>query len=137
NSKKGYLPMEVKHDLSNELCASTPKEEAYMKKVPYALAVGSIIHFLRRYHYVRQQVETGEIKLIKVHTDDNLADHFIKALPRGMVIDHAKGIGLQLASSFMHTFETGEIKLIKVHTDDNLADPFTKALPRGMVIDHA
>nr|GEZ07872.1 putative retrotransposon protein [Tanacetum cinerariifolium] len=33
-------------------------------------------HFLRRYHY---------------------------ALPRGMVIDHAKGIGLQLASSFMHT----------------------------------
>nr|GFB49443.1 retrotransposon protein, putative, Ty1-copia subclass [Tanacetum cinerariifolium] len=41
--------------------------------------------------------------LIKVHTDDNLADPFTKALPRGMVIDHAKGIGLQLASSFMHT----------------------------------
>nr|GEU87372.1 retrovirus-related Pol polyprotein from transposon TNT 1-94 [Tanacetum cinerariifolium] len=60
-------------------------------------------HFLRRYHYVREQVETGEIKLIKVHTDDNLADPFTKALPRGMVIDHAKGIGLQLASSFMHT----------------------------------
>nr|GFC41243.1 retrotransposon protein, putative, Ty1-copia subclass [Tanacetum cinerariifolium] len=60
-------------------------------------------HFLRRYHYVRDQVETGEIKLIKVHTDDNLADLFTKALPRGMVIDRAKGIGLQLASSFMHT----------------------------------
>nr|GEY07947.1 putative retrotransposon protein [Tanacetum cinerariifolium] len=59
-------------------------------------------HFLRRHHYVREQVETGEIKLIKVHTDDNLADHFTKALPRGMFIDHAKGIGLQLASSFMH-----------------------------------
>nr|GFB94895.1 retrovirus-related Pol polyprotein from transposon TNT 1-94 [Tanacetum cinerariifolium] len=56
-------------------------------------------HFLRRYHYVREQVETGEIKLIKVHTDDNLYDPFTKALPRGMVIDHAKGIGLQLASS--------------------------------------
>nr|GEY57069.1 retrotransposon protein, putative, Ty1-copia subclass [Tanacetum cinerariifolium] len=42
-------------------------------------------HFLRRYHYVREQVETGEIKLIKVHTDDNyLADPFTKALPRGM-----------------------------------------------------
>nr|GEW39252.1 retrotransposon protein, putative, Ty1-copia subclass [Tanacetum cinerariifolium] len=49
-------------------------------------------HFLRRYHYIREQVETGEIKLIKVHTDDNLADPFTKALPRGMVIDHAKGI---------------------------------------------
>nr|GEY80211.1 ribonuclease H-like domain-containing protein [Tanacetum cinerariifolium] len=42
-------------------------------------------NFLRRYHYVREQVGTGEIKLIKVHTDDNLADPFTKALPRGMV----------------------------------------------------
>nr|GEU95506.1 hypothetical protein [Tanacetum cinerariifolium] len=223
NSKKGYLPMEVKHDLSNELCASTPEEVAYIKKVPYASDVGSIMyvvrcirpdvalaqnlvsryqqnpgklhwvtvkhirkylrntrdmflmyggkpdtelvvisfceaswqsasetameavwirkfvgdlgvmssinkrinmycdnsaaiifanepkimkgarHFLRRYQYVREQVETGEIKLIEVHTDVNLADPFAKALPKGMVIDHAKGIGLQLASSFMHT----------------------------------
>nr|GFA51655.1 hypothetical protein [Tanacetum cinerariifolium] len=221
NSKKGYLPIKVKHDLSNELCALTPEEVAYMKKVPYASAVGctrpnvafaqnlantkldvtsfcdaswqcdkddtksqtcyifvvnggavdrkskkqttiamhsaqaeyvaaskavmeavwmrkfvgdlgvmpsinkpinmycdnsaAIIfanepgimkgarHFLRRYHYVREQVETGEIKLIKVHTDDNLADPFTTAFPRGMVIDHAKGIRLQLASSFMHT----------------------------------
>ncbi|GJW21543.1 hypothetical protein Tco_0032165 [Tanacetum coccineum] len=55
-------------------------------------------HFLRRYHYVREQVESGEIKLIKVHTDKNLAD----ALPRGKVNEHANGIGLRLASSFMH-----------------------------------
>nr|GEZ95523.1 retrotransposon protein, putative, Ty1-copia subclass [Tanacetum cinerariifolium] len=47
NSKKGYLPMEVKHDLSNELCASTPQEVAYMKKVPYASAVGSIMYAVR------------------------------------------------------------------------------------------
>nr|GEY47484.1 hypothetical protein [Tanacetum cinerariifolium] len=47
NSKKGYLPMEVKHDLSNELCASTPEEVAYMKKLPYALAVGSIMYDVR------------------------------------------------------------------------------------------
>nr|GFC47862.1 retrotransposon protein, putative, Ty1-copia subclass [Tanacetum cinerariifolium] len=245
NSKKGYFPMEIKHNLSNELCASTPEEVAYMKKVPYASAVGSIMydvrctrpdvafaqnlvsryqqnpkklywvgekpdteldvtgfcnaswqcdkddtksqtgyvfvvnggavnwkgkkqttiamhsaqaenvaaleaameavwirkfvadlgvmpsinkhinmycdnsaaiifanepgimkgarHYLKSYHYVQEQVETGKIKLIKVHTDDNLVDPFTKALPRGMVIDHAKGIGLQLASSFMHT----------------------------------
>nr|GEW17435.1 hypothetical protein [Tanacetum cinerariifolium] len=48
NSKKGYLPMEVKHDLSNELCASIPEEVvAYMKKVHYASAVGSIIYAVR------------------------------------------------------------------------------------------
>ncbi|GJZ30336.1 retrotransposon protein, putative, ty1-copia subclass [Tanacetum coccineum] len=264
NSKKGYLPMEVKHELSNEMCASTPEEVAYMKKVPYASAVGSIMyavrctrpdvafaqnlvsryqqnpgklhwvavkhilkylrntrdmflvyggkpdaelnvtgfcdaswqcdkddtksqtgyvfvvnggavdwkskkqttiamsaaqaeymaaskaamdavwirkfvgdlgvmpsikepinmycnnsaaiifakdsgimkgarHFLRRYHFVQEQVESGEIKILKVHTNDNLADPFTKALPRGKVTDHANGIGLQLASSFMHT----------------------------------
>ncbi|GJW10967.1 retrotransposon protein, putative, ty1-copia subclass [Tanacetum coccineum] len=263
NSKKGFIPMEVKHDLSNEMCASSDEEKAYMKKVPYASAVGSIMyavrctrpdvafaqnlvsryqqnpgklhwvavkhilkylrntkdmflvyggnpdteldvtgfcdaswqcdkddtksqtgyvfivnggavdwkskkqttiamhatqseymaaseaameavwirkfvgdlgvmpsinkpinmycdnsaaiifanepgvmkgarHFLRRYHYVREQVESGEIKLIKVHTDKNLADAFTKALPRGKVNEHANGIGLRLASSFMH-----------------------------------
>ncbi|GJZ32123.1 retrotransposon protein, putative, ty1-copia subclass [Tanacetum coccineum] len=42
NSKKGFIPMEVKHDLSNEMCASSDEEKAYMKKVPYASAVGSI-----------------------------------------------------------------------------------------------
>nr|GFB61349.1 retrovirus-related Pol polyprotein from transposon TNT 1-94 [Tanacetum cinerariifolium] len=34
--------------------------------------------FLRRYHYIQEQVETGEIKLIKVHTYDNLTDPFTK-----------------------------------------------------------
>nr|GEV31553.1 retrotransposon protein putative Ty1-copia subclass [Tanacetum cinerariifolium] len=48
------------------------------------------------------EVESGEIKLIKVHTDKNLADAFTKALPRGKVNEHANGIGLRLASSFMH-----------------------------------
>nr|GFA42433.1 hypothetical protein [Tanacetum cinerariifolium] len=218
NSKKGFIPMEVKHDLSNEMCASSDEEKAYMKKVPYALVVGSIMyvvrgnpdtelevtgfcdaswqcnkddtkcqmgyvfvvnggaidwkskkqttiamhamqfkymaaseaameavwirkkfvedlgvipsinkpinmycdncaaiifanepgvmkvarHFMRIYHYVREQVEGGEIKLIKVHIDKNLADAFTKALPRGKVNEHANGIGLRLASSFMH-----------------------------------
>ncbi|GJY22013.1 retrotransposon protein, putative, ty1-copia subclass [Tanacetum coccineum] len=36
NSKKGFIPMEVKHDLSNEMCASSDEEKAYMKRVPYA-----------------------------------------------------------------------------------------------------
>ncbi|GKF52450.1 retrotransposon protein, putative, ty1-copia subclass, partial [Tanacetum coccineum] len=32
NSKKGFIPMEVKHDLRNEMCASSDEEKAYMKK---------------------------------------------------------------------------------------------------------
>nr|GEX58684.1 retrovirus-related Pol polyprotein from transposon TNT 1-94 [Tanacetum cinerariifolium] len=38
---------EVKHDLSNEMCASSDEEKAYMKKVPYASAVGSIMYAVR------------------------------------------------------------------------------------------
>nr|GEW01990.1 B3 domain-containing protein At1g49475-like [Tanacetum cinerariifolium] len=38
---------EVKHDLSNEMRASSDEEKAYMKKVPYASAVGSIMYAVR------------------------------------------------------------------------------------------
>ncbi|GJY55806.1 hypothetical protein Tco_0454921 [Tanacetum coccineum] len=54
------------------------------------------------YHYVREHVENGEIKLIKVHIAKNLADAFTKALPRGKVNEHANEIELRLATSFMH-----------------------------------
>nr|GFC72683.1 putative retrotransposon Ty1-copia subclass protein [Tanacetum cinerariifolium] len=37
NSKKGFIPMEVKHDLSNEMCASSDEEKAYMKKTTIAM----------------------------------------------------------------------------------------------------
>nr|GEW71227.1 retrotransposon protein, putative, Ty1-copia subclass [Tanacetum cinerariifolium] len=47
NSKNGFIPIEVKHDLSNEMCASLDEEKAYMKKVPYASAVGSIMYDVR------------------------------------------------------------------------------------------
>ncbi|GKE37487.1 hypothetical protein Tco_1460892 [Tanacetum coccineum] len=36
-----------------------------------------------------------------VHTYDNLADPFTKALPKGKLTQHARSIGFRLASSFM------------------------------------
>nr|GEW84963.1 hypothetical protein [Tanacetum cinerariifolium] len=36
-------------------------------------------HFKRKYHYVRECIETGKIDIVKVHTDDNLADPFTKS----------------------------------------------------------
>ncbi|GJS85385.1 hypothetical protein Tco_0751926 [Tanacetum coccineum] len=49
-------------------------------------------HYHRRYHYVRECIELGEINLLKVHTDDNLADPFTKALAKGKLIQHARSI---------------------------------------------
>ncbi|GJW22706.1 hypothetical protein Tco_0033328 [Tanacetum coccineum] len=58
-------------------------------------------HYHRRYHYVRECIELGEINLLKFLTDDNLADPFTKALPKGKLTQHARSIGLRLASSFI------------------------------------
>ncbi|GKA11044.1 retrotransposon protein, putative, ty1-copia subclass [Tanacetum coccineum] len=45
-------------------------------------------HYHRRYHYVRECIALGEIRFLKVHTDDNLADPFTKALPKGKLTQH-------------------------------------------------
>ncbi|GJW28760.1 hypothetical protein Tco_0045635 [Tanacetum coccineum] len=58
-------------------------------------------HYHRRYHYVRECIELGKINLLKVYTYDNLVDPFPKALPKGNLTQHARSIGLHLASSFM------------------------------------
>ncbi|GJU16147.1 retrotransposon protein, putative, ty1-copia subclass [Tanacetum coccineum] len=58
-------------------------------------------HFKRKYHYVRECIETGEIDIVKVHTDDNLADPFTKALAGPKLTRHARSMGLRPASSFI------------------------------------
>ncbi|GJX72471.1 retrotransposon protein, putative, ty1-copia subclass [Tanacetum coccineum] len=58
-------------------------------------------HYHRRYHYVRESIELGEVKFLKVHTDGNLVDLFTKALPNRKLTQHARSMGLCLASSFM------------------------------------
>nr|GEV80801.1 retrovirus-related Pol polyprotein from transposon TNT 1-94 [Tanacetum cinerariifolium] len=58
-------------------------------------------HFQRKYHYVHECIETGEIDIVKVHTDDNLADLFTKALAGPKLTRHVRSMGLRPASSFM------------------------------------
>ncbi|GJT94029.1 hypothetical protein Tco_1082874 [Tanacetum coccineum] len=58
-------------------------------------------HYHRRYHYVRESIALGEIRFLKVHIDDNLADRFTKALSKGKLTQHARSMGLCLASSFI------------------------------------
>nr|GFC38371.1 hypothetical protein [Tanacetum cinerariifolium] len=71
----------------------------YMAKEPGIMK--GAIHFQRKFHYVRECVETGEIKMVKVHTYDNLADPFTKALAGPKLTRHARSMGLRPASSFM------------------------------------
>ncbi|GJT82251.1 retrotransposon protein, putative, ty1-copia subclass [Tanacetum coccineum] len=59
-------------------------------------------HFKRKYHYVRECIETGEIDIVKVHTDDNLADPFTKALAGPKLTRHAKKHGSSAWLSIFH-----------------------------------
>ncbi|GJX51542.1 hypothetical protein Tco_0278387 [Tanacetum coccineum] len=58
-------------------------------------------HFQRKYHYIREVIQEREIVLKKVHTDDNVADLFIKPMPFNKHYEHAMAIGIVLASSLM------------------------------------
>ncbi|GJR84670.1 hypothetical protein Tco_0155455, partial [Tanacetum coccineum] len=50
-------------------------------------------HFRAKVHYLREVIKFGEIKLEKVHTNDNLADPFTKALSFPKRSEHTKNIG--------------------------------------------
>ncbi|GJW89270.1 hypothetical protein Tco_0164610 [Tanacetum coccineum] len=58
-------------------------------------------HFCAKVHYLCEVIEFGDIKLEKVHTDDNLADPFTKALAFPKHSEHTKNIGMLPASSLM------------------------------------
>nr|GEV29348.1 putative retrotransposon protein [Tanacetum cinerariifolium] len=58
-------------------------------------------HFCAKVHYLREVIEYGDIKLEKVHTYNNLADPFTKALAFPKHFEHTRNIGMLPASSLM------------------------------------
>nr|GEW61676.1 zinc finger, CCHC-type [Tanacetum cinerariifolium] len=58
-------------------------------------------HFRVKVHYLREVIEYYDVKLEKVHTNDNLADPFTKALAFLKHSEHTKNIGMLQASSLM------------------------------------
>ncbi|GJW91666.1 hypothetical protein Tco_0169219 [Tanacetum coccineum] len=58
-------------------------------------------HYHAKVHYLRKVIELGDIKIEKVHTDDNLAEPFTKALPLAKHSEHTQNIGMLPASSLM------------------------------------
>ncbi|GKF71839.1 hypothetical protein Tco_0207953, partial [Tanacetum coccineum] len=49
-------------------------------------------HYQRKYHYIREVIQDGEIVLRKVHTDDNLAGSFTNPMPYNKHFEHAMTI---------------------------------------------
>ncbi|GJY82575.1 hypothetical protein Tco_0495951 [Tanacetum coccineum] len=87
---------------SEYIAASEAAMEAvWIRKFISGLDIRGVRHYHRRYHYVSECVELSEIRILKVHIDNNLADLFTKALSNRKLTQHIRGMGLHPASSFM------------------------------------
>nr|GEW03072.1 hypothetical protein [Tanacetum cinerariifolium] len=55
-------------------------------------------HFRRKYHFIREVIQEGDIRILKVHTDNNLADPLTKPMHCSKHVEHARSIGLRRAA---------------------------------------
>ena len=51
-------------------------------------------HIQLRYHFILSVLDDGQLKLKKMHTDDNLADRFIKEVTREKLNSSLASVGL-------------------------------------------
>nr|GEZ00727.1 retrotransposon protein, putative, Ty1-copia subclass [Tanacetum cinerariifolium] len=58
-------------------------------------------HFRRKYHFICEVIQEGDIRTLKVRTDNNLTDPLTKPMPYTKHVKHARSIGLRPAGSFM------------------------------------
>ncbi|GJR05633.1 retrotransposon protein, putative, ty1-copia subclass [Tanacetum coccineum] len=77
------------------------KEAVWVRKFIYELGAR---HYRAKVHYLRKVIEFGDVTIEKVHTDDNLADPFTKALAFPKHSEHTKNIGMLPASNLMHGY---------------------------------
>ena len=52
-------------------------------------------HILRRFHLIREIIERGDVKICRVHTDDNVDDPLTKPLPQSKHDSHTRSIGIR------------------------------------------
>ena len=52
-------------------------------------------HILRHFHLIREIIERGDVKICRVHTDDNVTDPLTKPLPQSKHDSHTRSIGIQ------------------------------------------
>ena len=52
-------------------------------------------HIERKYHLIREIVHRGDIAVMKIFSEQNLADPFTKTLPERVFMGHLEGLGLR------------------------------------------
>ena len=52
-------------------------------------------HILRHFHLIHEIIERGDVKICRVHIDDNVADPLTKLLPQSKHDSHTRSIGIR------------------------------------------
>ena len=52
-------------------------------------------HILKRFHLIREIIERGDVKICRVHTNDNVADPLTKPLPQSKHDSHTRSINIR------------------------------------------
>ncbi|GKD10386.1 hypothetical protein Tco_1190071 [Tanacetum coccineum] len=82
--------------------AEAAMEAIWICKFIYKLGViPSIDKPMDMYYDNTEAIQEGDIRILKVHTDNNLVDPFTKSMPCTKHVEHARSIGLRPAGSFM------------------------------------
>ncbi|GJS26048.1 hypothetical protein Tco_0486668 [Tanacetum coccineum] len=81
------------------------KEAVWVRKFIAGLGITKgARHYCAKVYYLREVIEFDDVKLEKVHTDDNLADPFTKALDFPKYSEHIKNILMLPASNLMKIY---------------------------------
>ena len=51
-------------------------------------------HILRRFHLIHEIIEIGDVKICRVHIDDNVVNPLTKPLPQSKHDSHTRSIGI-------------------------------------------
>ena len=92
--KKFYTDLEVVPNMEKPLVLYCGNSGAVANsKEPRSHKRGK--HIERKYHLIREIVHRGDVAVMKITSEQNLADPFTKTLPERVFTGHLEGLGLR------------------------------------------
>ena len=92
--KKFYTNMEVVPNMEKSLVLYCDNSGVVANsKEPRSHKRGK--HIERKYHLIREIVHRGDVAVMKIASEQNLADPFTKTLPERVFMGHLEGLGLR------------------------------------------
>ena len=86
-------------------------------------------HIEIKYHYIRDMVQRGDVKLCYIAIDDQTTDVLMKPLAKVNLVFHDKSKHIEIKYHYISDMvQRGAVKLQYVAIDEQIADVLTKPL---------